>query len=1028
MRLFRLLLILLTLDVGLRPIPQPASLAAPNPTPAAPGLSADAWWDNAWPYRVPLTVSGSGVAQAPLNFSSLFASLGLNHALLDLRSVRVVPYTGAVPGAPIPYAETYSVSLDNADNPKIGSQSGVSWVGNTGDTDVTADHTRFREGSGSLKAVVNFRPGGYEYPGLELHITSGDPLANWSRFESLIYDVWPQVNASALDQAPDLYWFKVYGGCSGGSITQGGPRLALDRWNSASVSLNPLSNCQTPSLGAINRVEFHTRKHQPGAGRNGWYDDGDQLTLWLDDLRLVDQDSGALRWQTVPGATRYYVYFDTLAHEGHPQPGLASGLGAATLTGVSAPAEAGGYFTQVSGAALTPGLQVWSAPTSEKVLQSMIPPSAAAPLRISAARGEFEPFQVVVHDDNSADLAVSASAFTKGADTIPAPTIQRVDYVPITAIGGNVGDAYDRPGNFPDPLWPLNNGGTVHFSALVNQPLWFTLHVPWNAPPGVYQGSLSIGAAVIPVTLEVWNFSLPRSTHLLSEWGFDWSSIVEIYRGTVNGGVPNSANYWTLVDALKQDFIDHRLIPKGVAWPAGLNYPGGIDYNCNGGLFPDSWGVWGFGSLAGKYVKGQGGFNGGTGFPAFLGLGPTDNNPADSLPWSFCGVSRSGVLGSPAYQAKWTQYLSALDAYLVSSGYSAQAYYHIVNEPQNLTDYTYTGQISALTHAAAPHFKQLLSEQVEPLIYTYPGAKIDIWMPTISNYEPAKSQDRQKYSGEQVWWYYLYGDNPPLPNPILMSHPGAEARLTPWLAWAERVDGLLHYSASDWSSNPWTDPNVTGQDYGDGFFFYPPRKDNQPLAAYGANGNRLVPSIRWENLRDGMEDYEYLWLMAGGKPQVGVNNPADAYVSRLVQSRTLFSRIPTEIEAARQALGQALGGPQAAMTAIPAAVPPGGNVTFRLSYTHAGADATLSVSDTLPAGLSVLNATGPGTVNRNGQTVTWSVAVVAGQTVQLDILCQAGVGIGPLVNTATLSSPSVPQVSATVLVYAGQWMLPVIKK
>jgi hypothetical protein len=62
---------------------------------------------------------------------------------------------------------------------------------------------------------------------------------------------------------------------------------------------------------------------------------------------------------------------------------------------------------------------------------------------------------------------------------------------------------------------------------------------------------------------------------------------------------------------------------------------------------------------------------------------------------------------------------------------------------------------------------------------------------------------------------------------------------------------------------------VSGYDYkpgqvgywgnGDGRFIYPPRhwKDSsdRPLL------EGPVTSIRWENLRDGMEDYEYLWLL-----------------------------------------------------------------------------------------------------------------------------------------------------------------------
>lgn len=367
--------------------------------------------------------------------------------------------------------------------------------------------------------------------------------------------------------------------------------------------------------------------------------------------------------------------------------------------------------------------------------------------------------------------------------------------------------------------------------------------------------------------------------------------------------------YWEMVQAFKQDFINHRLIPKGVAWPAGLNYPGGIEYDCNGNLDADAWGDWDFATIGGKYIHGEDGFNNGYGFPVFLSHGPKSNWPPNSLPYSFCGESRGNdVVGTPGFQEKWQQYLLAVDNYIVSAGYSDAAYYHIVNEPQTFDDYTITGRISALTEEAAPNLRQMVSEQVEATIYNYPGAKIDIWMPTISNYEPVKSHNRQKNYSEDVWWYYLYGDDPPLPNPILMSHPGIEARITPWLAWAERVNGILHYSATDWSPNPWDTPNVTGKDNGDGFFFYPPQKDGSYLDFCGQNNHRLVPSIRWENLRDGMEDYEYLWLLAGGNPKIGLVNNADQYVAQLVQSRTLFSHIPTDLAAVRAAMGAKLGG------------------------------------------------------------------------------------------------------------------------
>lgn len=60
--------------------------------------------------------------------------------------------------------------------------------------------TDFSQGTGSLKAVVENLPGGCGYPGVELQIASGELLSDWRDFEVFVYDVWPEVNASTLDQ------------------------------------------------------------------------------------------------------------------------------------------------------------------------------------------------------------------------------------------------------------------------------------------------------------------------------------------------------------------------------------------------------------------------------------------------------------------------------------------------------------------------------------------------------------------------------------------------------------------------------------------------------------------------------------------------------------------------------------------------------------------------------------------------------------------------------------------------------------
>ena len=79
--------------------------------------AAQDWWDTAWPYRIEVAATGAGVAEASIDFGAELAALGLNRAILDVRSIRVVPYDGTTPLDVVPHAETYSVLLDDADDP-----------------------------------------------------------------------------------------------------------------------------------------------------------------------------------------------------------------------------------------------------------------------------------------------------------------------------------------------------------------------------------------------------------------------------------------------------------------------------------------------------------------------------------------------------------------------------------------------------------------------------------------------------------------------------------------------------------------------------------------------------------------------------------------------------------------------------------------------------------------------------------------------------------------------------------------------
>ena len=209
----------------------------------------------------------------------------------------------------------------------------------------------------------------------------------------------------------------------------------------------------------------------------------------------------------------------------------------------------------------------------------------------------------------------------------------------------------------------------------------------------------------------------------------------------------------------------------------------------------------------------------------------------------------------------------------------------------------------------------------------------------------------------------------------------------------------------------------------------------QAQDADGKGINDIPVEIRWETLRDGMEDYEYLWLLAGGDPEIGVSNAADDFVAQLVDSRTLFSRNPLELAETRAAIAAKLGGPAGQKSADPPAIAPGQSLTYTIAYAHSGDPTTLLVSDAVPTKTRVITAlASTGVVTVSGQSVVWRAPVSGTQRLTLTIRASAtrdngsAVLPGVVVNTASFSAGVVFTASTGVLIYSAQVYLPLVLK
>jgi hypothetical protein len=124
----------------------------------------------------------------------------------------------------------------------------------------------------------------------------------------------------------------------------------------------------------------------------------------------------------------------------------------------------------------------------------------------------------------------------------------------------------------------------------------------------------------------------------------------------------------------------------------------------------------------------------------------------------------------------------------------------------------------------------------------------------------------EQEKGNEVWWYVTrYPHYPEIT--LSISDPAVDHRIFFWQQKLYNVDGFLYYSVSDWygggsSEHDWgwnakkevsTDSYTPYTVYGNGVLIY-----------HGGKVGRLheaVESIRLEQVRDGIEDYDYLVLL-----------------------------------------------------------------------------------------------------------------------------------------------------------------------
>ena len=126
----------------------------------------------------------------------------------------------------------------------------------------------------------------------------------------------------------------------------------------------------------------------------------------------------------------------------------------------------------------------------------------------------------------------------------------------------------------------------------------------------------------------------------------------------------------------------------------------------------------------------------------------------------------------------------------------------------------------------------------------------------------------EQAGGDEVWWYVTRFPHDPEIT-LSINDEALKHRILFWQQKLYNVDGFLYYMVNDWEDpKNWTkkyEADVAGQPvntYGNGVLIYPGGALPEYVEKYGSDGYPgPIGSLRLEDVRDGIEDYDYFTLL-----------------------------------------------------------------------------------------------------------------------------------------------------------------------
>lgn len=509
------------------------------------------------------------------------------------------------------------------------------------------------------------------------------------------------------------------------------------------------------------------------------------------------------------------------------------------------------------------GLVAWQVPAVIKVFPEDPAPPSVQSVKLSAAKGEREPLQIALRAGKAyREVRIDATApLGPGGFQLPKPEVcvartVRVDYPSRYYVSRD--PAWVRhvphgppgcdgwPGMWPDPLEPANS---FRLDANVTRAVWVFFRVPTNAPAGRYDGRLHIlgrngtteagEKLVIPYTIRVWDFTLPEERHLAAIYDIRFGPGARLW----------GMEFGELYRAVVELMAERRLCPDRI-WPDPVfrRQGDGVvadfeEYDRAARLYFRTY------RFPVSYT------------PRILysfGWGHVPRTLFGERPYEGEQVDRTRL--RPQYRRLYQDILRQFWEHIKTRGWADQMVLYVSDEPLDRYEHI-RQQMRAVCE---------MIHEVDPAIPIYSSTwhyvpdwdgYLDIWGLGHDGRVPPEQLASIRAKGDRIW--FTTDGQMCLDTPY-----AAVERLLPYYCFKYDVEAYEFWGCTWLTYNPWQygwhafihQSMEPGRSYwirypnGDGYLLYP----GKPIGREG-----VLTSIRFEQAAEGVEDYEYLYLLRG---------------------------------------------------------------------------------------------------------------------------------------------------------------------